>query len=238
MLTIAIAADNAAEMEGLKSEVVKLGHQVVFTATNGYDLLKQLSKLLLPKLPKVILLDVKMPKINGLIVTIYCAYKYPSIKIIAVSSYTNGTLIVEMFTEGASAFITKYFLTPNSVAYKNVYGAANALQLAIEALQKGQLFIDRLLVNNPNDIKKTVPTSAIIDKYYNFFKPKHREFVILNASGLKLAEIALLMNTTVNTLKDYNTIFCKLFNVNNHHQVAQVCVQNGIVKQALYFNNA
>jgi YesN/AraC family two-component response regulator len=93
MLTIAIAEDNPVEMEGLIQHVNKLGHKLVLTAINGYDLLLQLSKLPTQKLPQILLLDINMPKVNGLIVTMYFTYKYPSIKIIAVSSHTSNTLI-------------------------------------------------------------------------------------------------------------------------------------------------
>jgi DNA-binding NarL/FixJ family response regulator len=93
MITIGIAEDNPLEMEGLKEHVNKLGHKLVLTAINGYHLLEQLSKLPTQKLPQILLLDINMPKVNRLIVTMYFAYKYPSIKIIAVSSHTSDTLI-------------------------------------------------------------------------------------------------------------------------------------------------
>lgn len=237
MITIAIAEDNTVEREGLIQQINKLGCNLVFAAVNGYDLLMRLSKLPTQKLPQILLLDIKMPKINGLIVTIYCTYKYPSIKIIAVSSHTNETLIAEILTEGASAFITKYFITPNSFVYNNVYGTKNVLQLAIEAVQNGQLFIDKLLVNNPNEIKTTVATSAIINKYYSHFRPKKREFVILNVADLSLSEIAELMHTTESTLKEYSALLCKQFTVSNRYQVANACFTHGIVKLAAYYDN-
>lgn len=237
MLTIAIAEDNPVEMEGLIQEVNKLGHKLVLTAVNGYNLLEQLSKLPTHKLPQILLLDIKMPKINGLIVTMYFANKYPSIKIIAVSSHTNDTLIAEILTEGASAFITKYFLTPNSVVYKNVYGTSNVLQLAIEAMQNGQLFIDKLLVNNHNDIKTTVATSAIIEKHYSSLKPHKREFIILNGADLSFLEIAILMHATENTVKEYSSILCKKFGVKNRYLLTQACFAHGIVKQAVYYDS-
>lgn len=237
MLTIAIAEDNTAEREGLIQEVHKLGYQLVLTAINGYDLLQQLLKLPTNKLPDILLLDINMPKINGLIVTTYCAYKYPSIKIIAVSSHTNDTLITEVITEGASAFITKYFLTPKSIVYYENYGTTNVLQIAITAVINGQLFIDKLLINHPESIKRTVATCTIISKQHPYLKPKHREFAVLNAAGLSLQEVAALMHMSVNTIKDYNAILCKQFGVDNHHQLVHVCFAHGIVKLAVYYDN-
>ncbi len=237
MLTIAIAEDNAAEMVGLIEHVNKLGHKLLLTAINGYHLLEQLSKLPTYKLPNILLLDINMPKINGLIVTMYFANKYPSIKIIAVSSHTNDTLIAEVVTEGASAFITKYFLTPNSVVYQNVYGTTNVLELAIEAVQNGQLFIDKLLVNNPSDIKTTLATSTIIENHYSSLKPHKRAFIILNGADLSFKEIAILMHTTENTVKEYSSILCKKFGVKNRYLLTKACFAHCIVKQAVYYDS-
>jgi DNA-binding NarL/FixJ family response regulator len=236
MLTIAIAEDNAAEREGLIKQVALLRHKLLFAAVNGYDLLEQLLKLQKDKLPKLLLLDINMPRINGLIITIYCAFKYPNIKIIGVSSHTNEQLVTEILTEGAVAFITKYFLTPNSIVYKDNYGTTNVLQIAIDAVLQAQLFIDKLLVNDTTNIKLTPTTASIIAKNYKHLNAKQIEFAILNAAGLSIKDIAKLMSVSPNTVKDYNKILCKHFAVANHSQLALACFQHGIVKQAVYYD--
>ncbi|MFY7899564.1 MAG: response regulator [Chitinophagaceae bacterium] len=238
MLSIAIAEDNAEEREKLKKQVIQLGYTLQIVAVNGYDLLEQLQVLPTQKLPQILLLDIKMPRINGLLVTMYCAFKYPSIKVIGISSHTNEQLVTQVITEGASAFITKYFLTPSSIVYTDNYGDANLLQLAINAVQKGELFIDKLLVNYPENIQRTISTNTIIQKKYAQLKPKHREFIILNAAGLSLNEVALLMHISKHTIKDYNTVLCKMFAVDNHHQLVHACFELGIVKLAVYFDNS
>ena len=134
------------------------------------------------------------------------------------------------------AFITKYFLTPNASIYTDNYGNANVLQMAIDAVLNNKLFIDKLLVNNPTAIKLTPTTTSIIASNYKNLKPKHLEFAILNAAGLSLKDTAHLMNTSVNTVKDYNNLLCKRFGVANHAQLALACVQHGIVKQAMYYD--
>ncbi len=238
MLSIAIAEDNAEEREKLIKQVVQLGYTLQLVAVNGYDLLEQLQVLPTHKLPHILLLDIKMPRINGLLVTMYCAFKYPTIKVIGVSSHTNEQLVTHVITEGASAFITKYFLTPASIVYADNYGNTHLLQLAIDAVQKGELFIDKLLVNHPEKIQQNISTNTIIQKKYPQLKPKHREFIILNAAGLSLTEIALLMQISKHTVKDYNTILCQMFNVDNHHQLVQACFEQGIVKLAVYFDES
>jgi DNA-binding NarL/FixJ family response regulator len=112
------------------------------------------------------------------------------------------------------------------------------LQLAIEAVQNGQLFIDKLLVNNPTNIKTTVATSAIIEKHYPSLNPQKRAFIILNGADLSFKEIAILMHTTENTVKEYSSILCKQFNVKNRcYLLTQACFAVGIVKQAVYYDS-
>lgn len=136
------------------------------------------------------------------------------------------------------AFITKYFLAPNAFIYTDNYGTANVLQMATNAVVNNQLYIDKLLVSDPTTIKRTPTTASIIATHYKHLKPKHIEFAILNAAGLSLLDIAALMHTTVYTVKDYNALLCKQFKVANHFQLALACMQRGIVKQAVYYDNA
>ena len=60
-------------------------------------------------LPDILLLDIKMPKIDGLLLTQYITFIHPSIKIIGVSSHSNEALVTEVLSEGALGFITKSF---------------------------------------------------------------------------------------------------------------------------------
>ena len=81
--------------------------KVVGEAINGADAILKVRELE----PNAILMDVKMPKMNGIEATRYIKKHYPEIKVIVFSAYDEESLINEALKSGAS----DYFLKNNRV---------------------------------------------------------------------------------------------------------------------------
>ncbi|WP_438966438.1 response regulator [Flavobacterium sp.] len=80
--------------------------EVILEASNGEQLLNFLDEN--PKnLPDIILMDLKMPLLNGVEATKIIQKKYPEIKIIALTSYDSKPFILNMIQEGASSYLVK-----------------------------------------------------------------------------------------------------------------------------------
>ncbi len=236
-ITIAIAEDNAVERRLLKSEVAgNTNYKLLFDAEDGKDLLFKLQKAKV--LPDVLLLDINMPRVNGLIITTYVTFKYPGIKIIGVSSHTNQSLLTEVLSEGAKGFIAKYFLYKESLLYKDHLMGINLLQQAVNSIMQGNIYIDKLVMNEVDKIQLSISTHEIINTKYPYFKPKLVEFAILNASGLTHEEIAALMCLSVAAIKKYCTNLMAEFMAGDRFELGVQCMQRGIVKLAVYYDKS
>ncbi|MDI6689518.1 MAG: response regulator transcription factor [Actinomycetota bacterium] len=77
--------------------------QVVGEAANGEEAISKAQELI----PDVILMDVKMPKMNGAAATRYIKSKEPKIKVIMLSAYVDKQLIAESLQAGANAYLLK-----------------------------------------------------------------------------------------------------------------------------------
>lgn len=103
-IKIAIADDYKIFREGLK---VSLGQddsmQIIYEAENGEDLLK----LLETDQPNVILMDLKMPIMDGMEATQLVRKKYPGIKILVVSMYEDDKFIIHLMEIGANGYLLK-----------------------------------------------------------------------------------------------------------------------------------
>ncbi|MBC7720445.1 MAG: response regulator transcription factor [Pedobacter sp.] len=237
MVQIAIAEDNTAERRLLKNKVAGYkNYDLLFEAVDGWDLLKKLQSA--KKLPHILLLDINMPYVNGLLITIYCSLKYPSIKIIGISSHTNENLVREVLSEGALGFIAKYFLYPTSIAYQSVYNREDLLAMAIKSVLANKLFIDKLVVNNPEKILFSISTKAIIANNYQHINATLVQFAILNATGLPFKNIAELMCVTEPAVKKYCRKLSAEVKVTDRYELSNYCMQNGIVKLATYFDSS
>ncbi len=88
--------------------------EVVFEAENGQKLLDKLEQS--NPLPDVVLTDLKMPMLNGIEATREVVKKYPSVKVIALTSYNTRAFIANMVDIGAAAFLVKNS-TPKTVTH-------------------------------------------------------------------------------------------------------------------------
>ena len=79
--------------------------EVIFQASNGSELLDYLNQT--SEFPDIIIMDIKMPHLNGVEATKTINQKYPQIGIIALTTYNTKPFIRNMIDVGASAYLVK-----------------------------------------------------------------------------------------------------------------------------------
>tara|TARA_R110001632_G_scaffold19898_15_gene59897 strand:- start:5001 stop:5684 length:684 start_codon:yes stop_codon:yes gene_type:complete len=114
-IRIAIADDEELFRKGMKFLLEKTdGFEVLIEAENGQELIDLLKTS--EKIPSIILMDLKMPVLNGVETTKIIHKQFPDIKIIALTSYSGKSFIVNMIDVGASSYLTKN-TSPKDVIY-------------------------------------------------------------------------------------------------------------------------
>ena len=76
---------------------------VIAEAENGVDAVKKVNRYR----PSMILMDIKMPEMDGIDATRQISVIFPRIKIIALSSYADEAISKKMIGAGAWAYISK-----------------------------------------------------------------------------------------------------------------------------------
>lgn len=101
---IAIADDYKIYRDGLKLCLsADPNMQVLFEADNGDALLKMLEN----EEPDVILMDIKMPVIDGVEATKIIRKKYPQIKVLVITMYDSDKFIIHLMENGANGYLLK-----------------------------------------------------------------------------------------------------------------------------------
>ncbi len=103
-VTVLIVDDHPLAREGLRV-MLQSNRQVcvVGEAASGLEALERVAALQ----PMVVLMDVKMPDMDGLETTRRLKVEHPTIKVIMLTSYEDQALIVDAVRVGASGFLHK-----------------------------------------------------------------------------------------------------------------------------------
>jgi len=103
-IKIIIADDYKIFREGLKVGLsADEGLEVMGEADNGEDLIKLLETVT----PDIILMDLKMPIMDGMEATKIVRKKYPAMKVLVVSMYEDDKFIIHLMENGANGYLLK-----------------------------------------------------------------------------------------------------------------------------------
>lgn len=111
---------------------------IVFEASNGEELILYLSKT--SEQPDIIIMDLKMPVLNGVEATKIIRKNFPGIKIIALTSYDSKSFVANMIQVGAVAYLIKnttpkdLLHTIKQVALKGFYYNEDILETIQETI--------------------------------------------------------------------------------------------------------
>jgi DNA-binding NarL/FixJ family response regulator len=177
--------------------------QILYEANNGSEVVEYLKSSSIH--PDIILMDLKMPMLNGVEATKLINKEFPSIKIIALTSYNTKSFIANMIEIGAASYIVKnsspeeMITTINQVIEKGFYYNEEVLNVIQENLitnnRKNIFFEDIILTKREREILELIcyqnSTQQIADKL--FISPRtvegHRNNLLLktdsqNSAGL------------------------------------------------------
>jgi DNA-binding NarL/FixJ family response regulator len=105
-INIAIADDEQLFRKGIRFLLEREPNfNVIFEANNGQELINFIATT--EEFPDVILMDLKMPEVNGIEATKKIHKTHPDIKIIALTSYGGKSFITNMIDVGASSYLLK-----------------------------------------------------------------------------------------------------------------------------------
>ena len=104
MITIAMAEDHQMLIDGVKSFFqYDENINIIGTVNNGEDLVK----LVALKQPKVVITDIRMPRMDGIEATKQIKKQFPHIKVLAMTMFDQPGAIKQMLDAGASGYLLK-----------------------------------------------------------------------------------------------------------------------------------
>ena len=221
MIKVMIADDQELIRESLKIVLgVEQDMEVVATASNGNEVLKLISK----THPDVILMDIRMPEMDGVECTRRVKEKYPDTYIIVLTTFDDDEYIYGALKYGASGYLLK------GISMKELSGA-------IRTVVSGQAMINPEITSKVVRLFNQMAQSnyAIQIREDQTQELTQTEWRVIQKIGCGLSnkEIAAALLLSEGTVRNYlSTILCKL-DLRDRTQLAIWAVQTGVVNRIL-----
>lgn len=212
MFRILICDDQKIVCEGLQTIInTDPNLEVVGIAHDGQQALEMIPA----TQPDLVLMDLKMPVMNGVQATGKITSTYPEIYILILTTYDDDEWIFDAIRSGAAGYLLKD--TPPGDLIKSIKGTL-----------EGKSFIDpqvagKLLSEYAENFGKSQPPT-----HYTFTE-RERDILTLLSQGLSNMEIAEKLFLAEGTVRNYTSVLLKKLGVSDRTQAAILAIRYGLV---------
>lgn len=230
MIRIMIADDQELMRESLQI-VLELNEDmhVVAMAQNGEELLELLEK----EPADVILMDVSMPKMDGVEATMQVKKKYPDIKIIILTTFDDDEYVLNALRYGASGYLLKGMSVPElSGAVRKV--AAGGAMLNTDIVTKVVKMFSNLPAEEKNQVANSQPDESFIQvdaQGIGELTQMERNIIRLVAHGMNNKEIAQKLNFSEGTVRNAVSLTLNKLALRDRTQLAIWAVETGMARE-------
>ena len=192
--------------------------EVVGTAANGEEALALAGELR----PDVILMDLRMPKVDGVEATRRLRASHPEIKVVVLTTYADDRSVIEALRAGALGYLTKD-------------AGADEIRQALRRVADGQASLDpavqmhlieAITTTNATSDPPATPIAGLPDG----LTPREAEVLGLIGAGLSNAEIATQLFVSEATVKSHVNHMLPKIGARDRAQAVGYAYRHGLVR--------
>jgi DNA-binding NarL/FixJ family response regulator len=212
-IRLLICDDQDIVCEGLRAMFAPVPQiEVVGVAKNGIEALDLTGRFH----PDLVLMDLKMPKMNGIQATKAIREKFPEVHVLVLTTYDADEWVINAIRNGAAGYLLKD--TPQEELVKAIINTAQGWN-PIDPQVAGKL-LDRVAQQPP----ALYADQTIISQ----LSEREREVLQLLANGLGNAEIAKTLFLSEGTVKNYVSVIFSKLGVTDRTQAAILAIRAGL----------
>ena len=219
MIKVLIADDQELIRQSLQ---IILGNEkdieVIDAVANGLEVVRSVRK----EKPDVILMDIRMPEMDGVVCTQIIKENYPNIKIIILTTFDDDEYVFNALKYGASGYLLKGISTKElSDAIRKVHQGTAMLNEDIAA--KVLKLFSRMTQTNM--------TIQVDEQQTESLKNTEWQIIALVGSGMSNKEIAGKLMLSEGTVRNSLSIILSKLDLRDRTQLAIWAVQTGAVNR-------
>jgi len=171
-------------------------------------------QLILDAKPDVLVLDARLPVLNGLELLRRVTKQVRNLRILIFSGHENPVLIREMLEAGAHGFVEK---TAGLIELKK----------GLETVANGGTYFGPAVSGL---LRNVVANPSVTTTTKDFLTPREREILQLVAESYSTKEIAQKLNISVKTVDNHRTNLMRKLDLHNVASITRYAMQIGLIE--------
>jgi DNA-binding NarL/FixJ family response regulator len=207
---ILLVDDHAVVRAGLRALLQGItGAEVIGEAADGEAALALASRLH----PDIVIMDIALPKMNGLDATALLKQDRPGTRVIILSMHNTKEYVLQALNAGASAYLLKD-------------SAPVELELALQAVSRGDAYLSPAVSNKliEHSLLKQQEGAA------PSLTPRQREVLLLIARGHSTKDIAHHLNVSVKTVETHRMRLMQRLSINDIAGLVRYAIRSGLIR--------
>ncbi len=188
------------------------GLEVVGQAVNGRDAVEMAEKLN----PDIIIMDIAMPKMNGIEASKKIRKLLPKAKILILSMYSHEHYVHELLEVGVSGYLLKD-------------SSGRDIVKAIDDAMNNKTFLSPAISKRVAELSSSSHKSTSREERFKLLSNREREVFQLIAEGHATRTIADMLCVSVSTIKSHRAKIMEKLAAKSSVQLVHVAIQLGLV---------
>ena len=211
IIRVLLAEDHTIVRKGLRALLEPAADvEVIAEAADGREAVAKVGELR----PDVVVMDITMPRLNGLEATRQITNLYPTVKIIILSMHNTKEYIFQTLQAGAAGYLIKD-------------AAPAELETAIHEAFKGNMYLSPAI--SKKVIGEFVALTQSEEEESNLLSSREREVLQLIAEGHSNKEIADLLSITETTVRAHRGHIREKLDLHTTAELALYAARKGII---------
>ncbi len=213
---VLVVDDHAIVRQGLRAILdTEPDIEVVGEAADGREAVRKTLTLR----PDVVIMDVSMPRMNGLEATARIAKENAAVKIVALTMHSSEEYVYSLLKAGARGYLLKESVSSDLIE-------------AIHAVQAGGTYLHPAISSKVVDGYLKKPHARSRPGMMDVLTPREREILQLIAEGHTNKEIAGLLVLSVKTIENHRTRIMDKLEIHNVAGLTRYAIGRGIASVA------
>ena len=214
VIKIILTEDHQILRDGIKALIASRNIEIVGEASTGIELWK----LLETEIPDIILMDISLPGTSGIELTRLISERFPLIKVLILSMFTDESFINQAIKAGAKGYL-----------HKNT--TREEMLIAIESVYAGNEFysdnISKIILKTY--IEKAKTHSSEINNTHEILSKREIEILKMFAEGFINKEIADRLFISIRTVESNKKHIMQKLNLKTQFELVKYAIRHNLV---------